>query len=136
MLVAVLVSELTCHSQRSRPSEPVSVPCSCHLKSSIVSPSAPHWFTYVHVFVNTEFWSNAPRTEHRQRSTFELLGIAQQELVGMLHLQVKLNGLQQDALQHHHLLLLGEKDSSFIRKTSSAFHRQVKFQSAGGLSVV
>ncbi len=41
-------------------------------------------------------------------STFELLGIAQQELVGMLHLQVKLDGLQQDAFQHHHLLLLGK----------------------------
>lgn len=37
--------------------------------------------------------------------TFELLGIAEQELVWVLHLQVEFNGLQQDPLQHHHLLL-------------------------------
>ncbi len=40
----ILVSELTCHSQTSRPSEPASALCSCHLKNSSKnsSPSAPH----------------------------------------------------------------------------------------------
>lgn len=61
-------------------------------------------------------------------STFELLGIAQQELVGMFHLQVKLDGLQKDALQHHHLLLLGKGSfleqvvTDFVRETYPAIH--------------
>ena len=41
--------------------------------------------------------------------TFELLGVTQQELVGVLHLQVKLDGLQEDTLQHHDLLLNTEE---------------------------
>lgn len=36
---------------------------------------------------------------------FELLDIAQQEHVGVLHLQVKLDRLEQNSLQHHHLFL-------------------------------
>lgn len=40
-----------------------------------------------------------------ERDTFELLCIAQQELVRVFDLQVELDGLQQYALQHHHLLL-------------------------------
>lgn len=38
--------------------------------------------------------------------TFELLYIAQQEHVRVLHLQVKFNSLEQNSLQHHHLFLL------------------------------
>lgn len=37
--------------------------------------------------------------------TFQLLGIAEKELVRVLHLQVKFDCLQQNPLQHHHLLL-------------------------------
>lgn len=37
--------------------------------------------------------------------TFELFGVLEQELVRVLHLQVKLDGLQQYSLQNHHLLL-------------------------------
>lgn len=42
---------------------------------------------------------------HISKVTFQLLDIAQQERVGVLHLQVKFDGLQQDPLQHHHLFL-------------------------------
>lgn len=37
--------------------------------------------------------------------TFELFDVTQQEHVGVLHLQVKLNSLEQDSLQHHHFFL-------------------------------
>lgn len=40
--------------------------------------------------------------------TFELLDIAQQEHVRVLHLQVKFDSLEQNSLQHHHLFLLKE----------------------------
>lgn len=36
---------------------------------------------------------------------FKLLDVAQQEHVGVLHLQVELDGLEQNPLQNHHLLL-------------------------------
>lgn len=44
-------------------------------------------------------------SESTETGTFQLLCVAQQELIRVLNLQVKLDGLQQDALQHHHLLL-------------------------------
>lgn len=42
------------------------------------------------------------------RLTFELLDVAQQEHVWVLHLQVKFDSLEQNSLQHHHLFLLKE----------------------------
>lgn len=43
---------------------------------------------------------------HLSCVTFELLDVTQQEHVGVLHLQVKFDSLEQNSLQHHHLFLL------------------------------
>ena len=50
--------------------------------------------------------------------TFELLDIAQQEHVGVLHLQVKFDSLEQDSLQNHHLFLLKKHTCSWVETES------------------
>ena len=47
--------------------------------------------------------------QHLSALTFELLDVAQQEHVRMLHLQVELDRLQQNPLQDHHLLLFKQR---------------------------
>lgn len=64
----------------------------------------------------------------KDRCTFKLLCIAQQELVGVLHLQVKLYSLQQDTLQHHHLLLLGK--AMFLEQIVTDFIRKAVCQNS------
>lgn len=54
--------------------------------------------------------------------TFELLDVAQQEHVRVLHLQVKFDSLEQNSLQHHHLFLLEEIQIPQLFNVSTSYN--------------
>ncbi len=63
--------------------------------------------------------------------TFELLDVTQQEHVRVLHLQVEFDSLEQNSLQHHHLLLLREiqikKKQTMSKPQQIMCHRAARF---------